>query len=80
MKGQRRNPAPLAGGDRASETVKARRLDEPENTSSTAPPQLQSAPEGHDPQAHPIICRHWFGFSPRLNHAFSREGELGFVE
>ena len=63
MEAQRRNPVPLAGGNRASEFVKARRLDGPKISLLSDLSQVQSLPPGLDPLAKPIIWRHWFGAS-----------------
>lgn len=61
MEAQRRNPAPLAGGSRASETVKVGTLDGPKNTPLLDPSRPRSLPPGFNPMACPILSRHWFG-------------------
>ena len=55
-----RNPAPLAGDDRVSETVITVVLDDPEDTRLPRSPQ-PNLPAGFDPNAMPILARQWFG-------------------
>lgn len=63
MEAQRKNPAPLAGGSRASETVEVGTLDGPKISPLHRSSQLQAFPAGFDPLACPIIWRHWYGAS-----------------
>ena len=59
---RRRNPAPLADGDRASELVNANRLDGSEDGPSRLP--LQELPPDLAPDS--IIAVHWFGVGRRV--------------
>ncbi len=69
MSPDKRNPAPLTGGDRESELIEAAKLDGSEDNLSPCNPQALTAPPGFNPSAMPIIAAHFFGIGSEIGRA-----------